>query len=118
MGEQGVTLENRVDLALVGRQVVDGFPVEGHCSGSGRQKAADDPQSGGLAAAGGAQQCEEFVVIEVKIDAVENTLPVELHGKILESDEFFGHYPPPFLFLILVESIFAESVNADTIDIL
>jgi hypothetical protein len=38
------------------------------------------------------------MVIEVKIDAVENTLPVELHDKVLESDEFFGHYPPPFLY--------------------
>lgn len=23
--------------------------------------------------------------------------PVELHGQVLESDEFLGHYPPPFL---------------------
>ena len=38
------------------------------------------------------------MVIEVKIDAVENTLPVELHDQVLESDEFFGHYPPPFLY--------------------
>jgi hypothetical protein len=37
------------------------------------------------------------MVIEVKIDAVENTLPVELHGEVPESDEFLGHYPPPFL---------------------
>ena len=43
------------------------------------------------------QQREEFMVVKVKIDAVENTLPVELHGKVLESDEFFRHYPPPFL---------------------
>ena len=66
-------------------------------AGGGLQKAADDPQRGGLAAAGRSQQCEEFVIVEVKIDAVENTLPVELHGKIPEPDEFFRHYPPPFL---------------------
>ena len=36
--------------------------------------------------------------IEVKINIVENTLPVELHNKILESDEFLSHYPPPFLY--------------------
>ena len=61
-------------------------------------EACDHTKQGGFAAAGGAQQREEFMVIEVKIDAVENTLPVELHGKIPEPDEFFGHYPPPFLF--------------------
>ena len=38
------------------------------------------------------------MVVEVKIDAVENTHPVELQGQILEPNEFFGHYPPPFLF--------------------
>jgi hypothetical protein len=37
------------------------------------------------------------MVIDIEIDAVENTLPVELHGKIPEPDEFLGHYPPPFL---------------------
>ena len=87
-------------LALIGRHIVDDLAVEGHGAGGGRQKAADDPQGGWLAAAGGAQQSEEFVVIEVKINIVENTLPVELHNKILESDEFLGHYPPPFLLVI------------------
>ena len=38
------------------------------------------------------------MVIEVKSNIVENTLPVELHNKVLESDEFLGHYPPPFLY--------------------
>ena len=41
------------------------------------------------------------MVIDIEIDAVEYTLPVELHGKILESDEFLGHYPPPFLCVFL-----------------
>ena len=38
------------------------------------------------------------MVIDVEIDVVEYTLPVELHGKIPEPDEFLGHYPPPFLY--------------------
>ena len=97
MRKKGITLEHGVDLPLVGRNVVDDLPVKRHRAGSRRQKAADDPKRCGLAAAGGAEQCEEFVIVEIKIDAVENTLPVELHGQVLESDEFLGHYPPPFL---------------------
>ena len=61
------------------------------------QKAADDSQRGGFAAAGGAQQGEKFMVIKVEIDTVEYPFPVELHNKVLESDELFRHYPPPFL---------------------
>ena len=98
MRKKGITLEHGVDLPLVGRDVVDDLPVKRHRAGSRRQKAADNPKRRGLAAAGGAEQCEEFVIVEIKIDAVENTLPVELHGQVLESDEFLGHYPPPFLF--------------------
>ena len=95
--EQGITLKHRVDLPLVGGQVIDHPAVKGDSAGGGCQEAPDDPQGRCFAAARWAQQCEEFMIIKVQIDAVENTFPVELHGKILESDEFFGHYPPPFL---------------------
>ena len=40
------------------------------------------------------------MVVDVEIDAVEYALPVELHDEILEPDEFLGHYPPPFLFIV------------------
>ena len=85
------------DLPLIGRHIVDDLAVKGDGAGGGRQEAADDPQCGGFAAAGRSQQREEFMVFNVEIDSVENTLPVELHAKVLESDEFLGHYPPPFL---------------------
>ena len=100
MREQGVPLKNRIDLPFVGRFFIDTFPIKKHFAGGRRQKAADDPQSGGFAAAGGAEQSEKFMVVDVEIDAVEYALPVELHGEILEPDEFLGHYPPPFLFIV------------------
>ena len=70
MREQGVTLEHGVDLPLVGRHIVDDLAIEGDCAGCGRQEAADDPQCGSLAAAGGAQQGEEFMIVNVEIDRV------------------------------------------------
>ena len=72
--------------------------VKKHSAGSGGQKPANNSQSGGLATAGGAKQREKFVIVKIEIDTIKYPLPVELHSKILESDEFFGHYPPPFLF--------------------
>jgi len=97
VGEQGIPLENGVDLPLVWRHIVDAFAVKKHPAGRGGQKPANNSQSGGFAAAGGAKQREEFMIVKIEIDTVKYPLPVELHDKVLESDEFFGHYPPPFL---------------------
>ena len=97
MREQSIALEDGVDLPLIGRHVRDLLSVKQHTAGSGRQEAADDPQSGGFTAAGRAQQREKFMVIKIEVDTVKYPLPVELHGKVLESDEFLSHYPPPFL---------------------
>ena len=42
------------------------------------------------------------MVVNVKIDTIKYPLPVELHGQILEPDEFLCHYPPPFLLVVFV----------------
>ena len=65
MREQRVALEDRVDLALIRRQIVDALAVEQHVAGRGRQKAADNPEHGRLSTAAGTQQCEEFLVVDV-----------------------------------------------------
>ena len=57
MREQGIPLENGVDLPSVGGQIVDDLAVKGHCAAGRREEATDDTKRGGLAAAGGAQQC-------------------------------------------------------------
>ena len=54
MRKQGVPLENGIDLPLVSRHIINALSVEKHLAGGGSQKTADDPQSGGFAAAGGA----------------------------------------------------------------
>ena len=51
--EEGVLLEDGVDLPLVGRNVIDPHTVEEHVAAGGRREAADDPQRRGLAAAAG-----------------------------------------------------------------
>ena len=78
VGEQSVSLEHRVDLPLIGWQIVDNLSVKDYLAGGWGEKPADDPQGCGFAAAGGPSSVRNFMVVEVKIDAVENTLPVEL----------------------------------------
>ena len=87
MREQGVALEHGVDVALVRRHVVDPITEKHHVAGVGRLKAADDAQRRGLAAAGGAEQRQKLVVIDIQVDVVENLVPVVGLGDILELND-------------------------------
>ena len=89
--EQRILLEHRVDLPLMGRNVIDPHTVKGNITGSGRSKPADDPQRRGLATAAGAKQCEEFKIVDVKIDVIENQLVVKRHAEIPQANQLFGH---------------------------
>ena len=54
--------------------------------------SADEPQQGSLAAAGGPQQGEEFVVVDIQVDALQHGLAAEGFGDVPQFDDFFhGH---------------------------
>ena len=53
VGEQGVFLEHRVDLPLMGRNVINPHTVKEDVSRRRCREAADNPQRGGLAAPAG-----------------------------------------------------------------
>ena len=59
------------------------------------EETADDAQRGSFAAARGAEQCEEFTVVEVDVDRIEDGLAVKIHPAIYQPYELFRHYPPP-----------------------
>ena len=96
MGEQGVFLKHGVHLPPVRRNIINPHTVEKHIPGGRLLKTTDDTQGGRLAATAGAEQCEEFLVIDIQVDGVQDDLVVEHHAAIRQADEFFGHYPPPF----------------------
>ena len=52
--KQRILLENGVDLSLVRRDIIDPLAVKKHIAACGLYKTADDPERGGLTAAGGA----------------------------------------------------------------
>ncbi|MNM96029.1 hypothetical protein D3C81_1084930 [compost metagenome] len=69
--EQCVVLEHRVHRALERRAVGDVLAIQEDFPGGGKLEAGDHPQQGGLAAAGRAEQGEEFVVADIQVDAFQ-----------------------------------------------
>ena len=95
VGEQGVLLKDGIDLPLMGRNVINPHAVEEHIAGGGLLKAADDTKCRGLATPGGAKQREEFLVIDIKVDVVQNDVVVKFHEAIRQADQFLGHVSSP-----------------------
>ena len=93
--EQRVLLEHRVDAALVGRDIINPHTVKQHVAARRLEKAADDTQRRRFAAARGPEQCEEFTVVEIDVDRIEDGLAVKIHPAIYQPNKFLRHYPPP-----------------------
>ena len=69
--EQRVVLEDRVDVARVGRQVLDLHAPELDAAAVGQLEAGDQPQRRRLARPGRAEQREELAVPDLERDAVD-----------------------------------------------
>ena len=87
MREQGVALEDRVDVALVRRNASDLLAHEDDLALVGGLEAADDAQRGRLAAAGGAEQRQKLVVVDIQIDMIQHQFPVKGLGHASEFDD-------------------------------
>ncbi len=68
--EEAVRLEHHPGVATVGRHPGDVLAVDQHLAGVGVFEPGEHPQRGGLAAAGGAQQGEEFTRPDGEVEAV------------------------------------------------
>ena len=87
MREQRVSLENGVDVPLVGGNVVDPLSHEENVAFIGLLESADDPQRRGLPASGRTQQCQELVVIDVQTDFVQHLFPIKRLADVLELND-------------------------------
>ena len=65
--EQGIRLEDHADIALVRRQLADFAAVEHDAARLQRHQAGDRAHGGGLAAAAGAQQRDQFALLDVQV---------------------------------------------------
>ena len=89
--EERIALEDRVDVALVGRQPGHVLALQFDHAGRGLLKTADHPEGRGLAAAGRAKQTEELAVVDFQVDVVHSHGVAESLGHIHESDVDDGH---------------------------
>jgi len=69
--EQGVGLENRVDVALMGRHARGVGPGDLQGAGVGQIQPGDEPQQSGFAAARWSQQREELALAHLQRDLIQ-----------------------------------------------
>jgi hypothetical protein len=86
MGEEGVVLEDGVDVALVRRLVRDVGAVQEDPARAREVETGDESQAGGLAGARGTQQGEELAVGDAQIDVVDRDDVAEAASDPLERD--------------------------------
>ena len=82
--EQGVVLEDDADVALVGRQMVDGGAVDQHAAGRLADEARDDAQQGGLAAARRPEQGHDLARLDGERDAVDGQRLAVADGQVVD----------------------------------
>ncbi len=91
MRKKRVFLENGVNFTFVWRDGGNFFAIEQHLPLVLGQEAAQDTQEGSFAAAAGAEECDELVFIDIKVDAFQHELTVKLLYDIFELYQFFLH---------------------------
>ena len=85
MGVQGVVLEDHGDITVLGRHVVDQTVTDVQFTFGDFLQTCDHTQGGGLAAAGGADQNNEFLVLDLEVEFLNshNTLVCDLQVNLL-----------------------------------
>ena len=85
--EQGVALEHGVQRTLVRRDAGEFLAVHEDGAFVRLEKARDHPEEGGLAAAGRAQQGDEFAAADIQVDVLQDLLVAEGFGEVLDLDD-------------------------------
>ena len=78
VGEESIFLENRIDVSLVGRKVIDYLILKENCTLVGSFKSADNTKGCGFAASGRAEKRYEFLISNVEVDIVKHGFSVVL----------------------------------------
>ena len=87
MREQRIGLEHHVDGPAIGRRAGKVLAVEDDFARRRLLEARQHAQQRGLAAAGGAEQREEFAVVDIEREVVDGDEIAELLGDVLEGND-------------------------------
>ncbi|KAF5061342.1 hypothetical protein DSECCO2_316170 [anaerobic digester metagenome] len=91
MGEQRIALKHGGDGALFGRQIGDVLAIEQNPSGIGSQETSDQVQHGSLAAAGGAQQGDEFTLLHFQIELTDSVFLIIHFAQLMQFQKHLSH---------------------------
>jgi len=89
VGVEAVALEDHRDVAVLGLELVDHAVADPDFALGDLFEASDHAHGGGLAAARGPEQDEEFLVGDVEVEIVDADEIVPALGNVLETD--LGH---------------------------
>jgi hypothetical protein len=81
---QSIRLKYHCDIALIGRQPGGVTAADRYAGACQRNKAADRPQQGGLAATGRAQQSKKFAACSGERDTIEHAMRVVVHPSFVD----------------------------------
>ena len=87
MREQGVVLKHRVYRPLIGRQRGDIHPIQKDLPARGDLEARDHAQGRGLAAARGAEDCDELAAFDFQIEIIHDGRSIKLLADVPQRDE-------------------------------
>ena len=109
MGVQSVALEHHGDVPVLGLHIVDKLAVDVQLAAGDFLQAGHHAQGGGLAAAGRANQHDEFLVSDVQVEGLDsdNALLRDLQVGLLLR-----------LTLLLLGFLLVVAVGVDLLDVL
>jgi len=90
MREERIVLEDRVDVAPVGRHAFGGLAEDLDMAACGLLEAGNQPEAGGLAGTGRAEHGEELAGRDLQIDAIHSADLAEMARHLLETNG--GHW--------------------------
>ena len=97
-GEQGVALEHDADVPLFDRHPGNIPAVDAHGAADRLDEARDGAQRGGLAAAGRAEEGEEFAFLHIHVDVMQRFKITEFDDNVLQFDHGENHSLMQYLF--------------------
>ncbi|MOA07159.1 hypothetical protein D3C78_1268420 [compost metagenome] len=96
VAEQGVVLEHEADVAVAHVVLGDVLAVEHDAAHVRGFQAGDDPQQGGLAAAGRAEQRHQLAAVDIQVDLVERLEGVEVLADVADFNAHGGYSSSAF----------------------